>query len=67
MSKIVLITGATSGIGYATALLLAKKGYKIIATGRNQENLEKLKQNIIYIGKIYSKSVSQKSIISISL
>ncbi|MCJ8166464.1 SDR family NAD(P)-dependent oxidoreductase [Pontibacter sp. E15-1] len=46
MSKIALITGATSGIGHATALELAKKGYRIIATGRRAERLEELKQQL---------------------
>jgi NAD(P)-dependent dehydrogenase (short-subunit alcohol dehydrogenase family) len=36
MRKICLITGATSGIGKATALTLAKKKYDLILTGRNE-------------------------------
>lgn len=46
MTKIALVTGATSGIGHATALELAKQGYRIIATGRRAERLEELKQQI---------------------
>ena len=45
MSK-VLITGATSGIGYATALLFAARGHSIIAIGRNKEALNKLREEI---------------------
>ena len=48
---IILITGATSGFGFATAERLVKNGYKVIATGRRKENLEKLKQFVI--PKIY--------------
>lgn len=48
MKKIALITGATSGIGRATAEVLAKNGFDIIITGRRKEKLlelEKLLQN----------------------
>lgn len=42
-TKTVLITGATSGIGRATAALFAKHGYRVIATGRRAERLDELK------------------------
>ena len=45
-SKIAFVTGATSGIGRATAIALAKEGYHIIGCGRRKERLEALKQEL---------------------
>lgn len=41
--KIAFITGATSGIGWSTAIQLAKVGYAIIGCGRRTERLAELK------------------------
>ena len=46
MKKQALITGATSGIGRATALRLAAERYDITATGRRAERLETLRREI---------------------
>ena len=42
MKKIVLITGATSGIGEACAHKFAKEGWNIILTGRNEKRLDEV-------------------------
>lgn len=41
-TKIVLITGATAGIGKATAELFASHGYRLILTGRRTDRLQEL-------------------------
>lgn len=46
MNKIALITGATSGIGEATSILLAENNFDVILTGRRAERLEALKETI---------------------
>ncbi len=43
MSKTALITGATSGIGKATAVILAQNNYKLVICGRREDRLNELK------------------------
>jgi 3-hydroxy acid dehydrogenase / malonic semialdehyde reductase len=53
-NETILITGATSGFGYAAADLLSKKGARLIINGRNKEKLSSIKDSIkdseVYIG-----------------
>ncbi|MGN7397706.1 SDR family oxidoreductase [Peribacillus frigoritolerans] len=44
--KVVIITGASSGIGEATARELASKGAKLVLAARRQERLKKLQEEI---------------------
>jgi NAD(P)-dependent dehydrogenase (short-subunit alcohol dehydrogenase family) len=49
-NRIALVTGASRGIGYATALALAKAGAHIVATARTQGGLEELDDEIRKLG-----------------
>ncbi|RYV02260.1 NAD(P)-dependent oxidoreductase [Shewanella sp. OPT22] len=47
MNKVVVVTGASRGIGAATALLLAKKGYKVCINYKNNRKLAESLVNTI--------------------
>lgn len=51
---IVLITGATSGFGLATAKKFAQHGYPIIITGRRKERLKALSDELSLLTNVYS-------------
>jgi short-subunit dehydrogenase len=44
--KVAIVTGASSGIGRATARLLVQKGVRVALVSRSQENLEKLSREL---------------------
>mgnify|MGYP001461728981 FL=1 len=48
--KVVVITGASSGIGKSIALNLAAKGAKVVLAARREEKLKKIVENIIQDG-----------------
>jgi len=57
-NKVVIVTGASSGIGYATALELSKAGAKVAAGARRVEKLETLKNEVQkYGGEIIVKQL----------
>lgn len=59
MSHVVLITGATSGMGELSASTLANAGYKVYAGTRNIDNLDSSNENItnIYIDVTKTESI----------
>eukprot|EP00828_Plagiopyla_frontata_P026807 TRINITY_DN34967_c0_g1_i1.p1 TRINITY_DN34967_c0_g1~~TRINITY_DN34967_c0_g1_i1.p1 ORF type:complete len:172 (-),score=16.60 TRINITY_DN34967_c0_g1_i1:108-623(-) len=46
-NKYTVITGASSGIGYAASKAFAKRGKNLVIVARNKKNLEKLKMEIL--------------------
>lgn len=43
LRKVILLTGASSGIGYETAVLLARKGHRVYGAARRVERMEPLR------------------------
>ncbi len=62
--KVVIVTGASSGIGFATALALSKEGAKVAIGARRIDRLEKLQNEILQNGGqviLQKLDVTQKS------
>jgi short-subunit dehydrogenase len=50
LNKVVIVTGASSGIGRATALEFARQGSKVVIAARSAERLAELEKEIISLG-----------------
>lgn len=50
-NKVAIITGASSGIGYATSLALSKAGVRVAVGARRIDRLQELEKQIIENGE----------------
>ena len=50
-NKVAIVTGASSGIGYATAKLFASEGAKVVVAARRQAELDSLVEEIAQAGE----------------
>lgn len=58
MARIAMVTGATSGIGRASAIRLAKEGFSLIINGRREERLREVATELEKLGsKCYFKTL----------
>lgn len=72
--KVVIITGASSGIGEATAMLLAEKGAKVVLAARREEKLQtivaKIKENsgeAVYLVTDVTKRIDNQKLVDFAI
>lgn len=54
--KVIIIMGASSGIGEATARVLAEKGAKLVLAARREDHLKKIKESLPDAHIVYRKA-----------
>ncbi|WKA54648.1 SDR family oxidoreductase [Planococcus shixiaomingii] len=54
--KVVVVMGASSGIGEATTRILAEKGAKLVLAARREDNLKKIKESLPDAQIVYRKA-----------
>lgn len=70
-NKVVMITGASSGIGEATARMLVLNGAKVVLCARNQSKLEKMAEelgndHVIYLASDVTNLDSLKKLVQMA-
>jgi short-subunit dehydrogenase len=59
MSKVILVTGASSGIGKSIAIFLSEKGYKVFGTSRKPKNVENFSFEIIALDVLKMETIEK--------
>lgn len=69
-NKVVIITGASSGIGEETAKVLAKNGAKVVLSARREDRLKKLVneigENAVYLKSDVSNVEDMKALVTLA-
>lgn len=67
MQKTALITGATSGFGWATAKALAKEGYALVLLGRREQRLKELAKEVGVDTHLLSLDIREASSVALAM